>query len=130
MTDREPYDLSIPQAILNGLRCRCPRCGVGRLFPKYLKVADRCTNCGLGLEGHDSGDGAVVPAILIIGSLVVGMALFYELNYAPPLWAHVAIWGPVIFILTGLILPLLKGIGIALQYKFRSTDEPPRPGGT
>jgi len=129
MSEFEPSDLSIGQAILVGLRCRCPRCRIGKVFPKYLKIADECPSCGLGLLGHDSGDGAVVPAILLVGSLVVGMALYYELNYAPPLWAHIVLWGPVIFILTGLILPPLKGIGIALQYKFRSTEEPPRPGG-
>ncbi len=118
------------QTILLGLRCRCPRCGVGGLFYKYLKVADACPSCHLGLQGHDSGDGAVVPAILLLGSLVVGLALVVELTFAPPLWLHMVIWAPVIIVLTCLILPPLKGLGIALQYKFRSTEEPPTPGGS
>lgn len=93
-------------------------------------MADECPNCHLGLLGHDSGDGAVVPAILLIGSIVVGLALYMELAYQPPLWAHIVLWGPVVFGLTGLTLPRLKGLGIALQYKFRSTEEPPLPGGS
>ncbi|NQW01687.1 MAG: DUF983 domain-containing protein [Rhodospirillales bacterium] len=130
MAAREIPEATIGKALMSGLRCRCPRCGVGKLFPKYLKVVDECPNCHLGLQGHDSGDGAVVPAILLIGSLVVGLAFYVELTFMPPLWAHVVLWAPVILVLTGLILPPLKGLGIALQYRFRSTEEPPAPGGT
>ncbi len=130
MTANQYPRFSTGQLMMIGLRCRCPRCGTGGLFHKYLKVSDECPHCHLGLQGHDSGDGAVVPAILLLGSLVVGMALYVELSYEPPLWVHIAIWGPVIFALTALILPPLKGLGIALQYKFRSTEDPPLPGGS
>ena len=30
-----------------GVRCRCPRCGVGPLFQGYLTIRKECTNCGL-----------------------------------------------------------------------------------
>jgi uncharacterized protein (DUF983 family) len=34
------------QAVLRGLRGRCPNCGQGRMFGRFLKVADRCPACG------------------------------------------------------------------------------------
>ncbi|MEQ8165157.1 MAG: DUF983 domain-containing protein, partial [Alphaproteobacteria bacterium] len=58
-----------------GLRQRCPRCGEGRLFDGYLKVAERCPVCGLELGRHDSGDGPAVFVIFILGALVVALAL-------------------------------------------------------
>jgi uncharacterized protein (DUF983 family) len=120
---------SIIPLLLTGLRCRCPRCRVGKVFSKYLKIADRCPECGLGLEGHDTGDGAVVPAMLLIGALVVGMAAYVEFTFTPPLWFHGVVWVPVIIGLTMMILQPLKGISIAMQYKYRSTEEDGRPGG-
>ena len=118
------------ETIRLGLRGRCPRCGDGRVFVGYLKVADRCGVCGLGLEGHDSGDGPVVPAMLILGFLVVGSALVVEMTLAPPVWLHMAVWLPLAALLTLWILPRLKGMGIAIQHRVRSTEEPGRPGGT
>ncbi len=130
MSDETFPKFTTGQTLLLGLRCRCPRCGRGGLFSKYLKIADECSECHLGLHGHDVGDGPVVPAILVLGSLVVGLALYFEFAYEPPLWMHVVIWPPVIALLTGLTLPRLKGLAVAMQYKFRSTEEPGRLGGT
>ena len=41
---------SLGKAILNGLLCRCPSCGKGKVFSGYLKVADSCSNCGTKLS--------------------------------------------------------------------------------
>jgi uncharacterized protein (DUF983 family) len=130
MAENDPSELTLGTVLVRGLRGRCPRCGVGSVFDGYLKVADQCDHCRLQLHGHDSGDAAVVPAILLIGSLVVGLAIYVELTFMPPLWLHVVIWAPVILVMTGLLLPLLKGLGIALQFRYRSTEEPTEPGGT
>lgn len=119
---------SIGQLILLGLRCKCPQCGTGRIFVKYLKIANRCSSCGLNLEGHDTGDGAVVPAMLLIGTLVVGLAAYVEFTFEPPLWVHAVLWVPVVFGLTMMVLPPLKGITIALQHRYRSTEEISKPG--
>ena len=34
-------------AMKRGFRCRCPRCGEGRLFSAFLKVGSNCSSCGL-----------------------------------------------------------------------------------
>ncbi|MEG0819510.1 MAG: DUF983 domain-containing protein, partial [Brevundimonas sp.] len=40
-----------------GVRCRCPRCGVGPLFQGYLTIRKECTNCGLDYSFADPADG-------------------------------------------------------------------------
>jgi len=120
---------TIWQTLRLGIAGRCPRCGVGRLFQSYLKVVDRCEVCDLGLEGHDSGDGPVVPAMLVLGGLIVGAVLITEIMYEPPIWLHMVIWLPLSTLLTLWILPRLKGMGIAIQHRVRSTDEPGQIGG-
>ena len=129
VTDPQFPKRTTGQIISLGARCRCPRCGTGKIFVKYLKIADRCPACGLGLEGHDTGDGAVVPAMLVLGALVVGLAAFVEFTFRPPLWLHVVLWTPTIVALTMLVLQPLKGMSVGLQYHFRSTEEETKPGG-
>jgi len=125
-----PAEFKTGQVIRLGIRGRCPRCGQGKLFNGYLKVADRCTVCDLNFLGHDTGDGPVVPLMLVIGGVVVGLALWLELSYAPPLWVHAVIWLPVVTLLTLGALPALKGVNIALQHRYRSTEEETPLGGT
>ncbi len=102
------------------LRCRCPRCGRGRLFAGLLTVVPRCPDCGLDLAAQDAGDGPAVFVVLILGAVVVGLAILVEILFAPPLWVHIVLWTPTI--LGGAILmlrPLKAGL-IALQYRHRA----------
>lgn len=39
------YKRSWP-AIRNGIACRCPRCGKGRLFHRYIEQVSKCDHCG------------------------------------------------------------------------------------
>lgn len=99
-----------------GLRGRCPRCGEGRLFSGFLTVGKGCSNCGLDYAFADAGDGPAVFVILIIGFIVVGLALWMEVSYNPPLWVHFMLWIPLAVILSLVALRLLKGVLITLQY--------------
>lgn len=122
-------EVTLAGVVLRGVRGRCPRCGRGALFEGFLRIVDRCASCGLGFGGHDVGDGAIVFVIFVLGFAVVGAALAVEIAYQPPLWLHAALWGPAVLGGTLLLLRPAKGITVALQYRFRSTEEPPRPGG-
>jgi uncharacterized protein (DUF983 family) len=102
-----------------GLRCRCPRCGQGRLFSGFLNVAERCGVCGLDLRKSDTGDGPAVLLIFFLGAVIVALAIWVEIAYEPPMWIHVAIWPAVILIATlGLLRPL-KATMVALEYKHK-----------
>ncbi|MFQ5468321.1 MAG: DUF983 domain-containing protein [Kiloniellaceae bacterium] len=109
-------------ALATGLRCRCPRCGQGKIFDGFLRVAARCRVCDLDLRKADSGDGPAVFIIFILGFLVVPLALLVEARFAPPMWVHMAIW-PVVILggSIGLLRPM-KATMIALQYRHKASD--------
>ena len=128
-----PPDPTRPDAtasVVNGLRRRCPRCGQGKLFEGILQVAPACNVCGLTFTGHDAGDATAVPALLIVGGILVGILLWTEFTYEPAIWIQFAVLGPLGVVLTLLILPPLKGMAIGLQHAFRSIEEDTRPGGS
>jgi uncharacterized protein (DUF983 family) len=105
-----------------GLRCRCPRCGEGKLFAGYLTLAPRCERCNLDFSFAEAGDGPAVFVILIAGFIVVGSALVVEAMWRPPYWLHAALWLPLLLILTlGLLRPL-KGLLVALQFHHKAEE--------
>lgn len=105
-----------------GLKGRCPRCGEGRLFSSALTVAPSCGVCGLDYGFADAGDGPAVFVILIIGFIVVGLALWMEVNINPPLWVHFILWIPLIIVLGLTALRLIKGVLITLQYSNKAAE--------
>jgi uncharacterized protein (DUF983 family) len=99
-----------------GLRGRCPRCGEGPLFSGFLAVGGNCASCNLDYSYADAGDGPAVFVILIIGFVVVGSALWTEVNVNPPLWVHLIVWLPLAVALSLTALRLVKGVLLTLQY--------------
>ena len=109
---------SPPVSVLaTALRCRCPRCGQGRLYSGLLTVVPLCGVCGLDLAAQDAGDGPAVFVILILGAVVVGLAFWVEVEFAPPLWVHLVLWTPVIIGGAIAMLRILKAWLIAMQYR-------------
>lgn len=98
------------------LLCRCPRCGKGPLFKNGLMFRDRCSGCGLDYKFIDTGDGPAVFAILILGAVVLGLALFVEFTYEPPVWMHIVLWGVVTPLFALVLLRFLKAGLSALQW--------------
>ncbi|TFF17768.1 DUF983 domain-containing protein [Jiella endophytica] len=103
-------------------RGRCPRCGEGKLFAGFLSLKERCSNCDLGYDFADAGDGPAVFVILIIGFVVCGLALWLEVAASPPLWVHFLLWIPLTLILCLPLLRILKGTMIGLQYRNRAAE--------
>lgn len=120
---------SLAALLGRGVRGRCPRCGRGRIFDGLLEIAEACPACRLALFGHDAGDGPAVFAIFILGTLVAGLAAWLEIAESPPLWVHAVLWGPLVIGGTFALLRPLKGLAVALQYRYRAVDEAERPGG-
>ncbi len=90
------------------------------MFSGALTLTDHCANCGLNYDFADSADGPAVFAILIVGFMVAGAALLFELAYEPPIWVHLLLWLPLILLLSLAILRPLKGLAVALQYVHRA----------
>jgi uncharacterized protein (DUF983 family) len=104
------------------LLARCPRCGKGPLFKNVLELRERCGNCNLDYRFIDTGDGPAVFAIFILGFLVLGMALYVEFTYEPPVWVHVVLWGALTPLIALGLLRFLKAGLIALQFKHKAEE--------
>jgi uncharacterized protein (DUF983 family) len=112
--DKLPRDAM--QAMGRGLRGRCPACGEGRIFRRFLKVDDACPQCREELHHHRADDFPAYLVIVIVGHIVVPLVLSVETNFAPSYWIHLALWLPLTLGLSIGLLQPVKGAVVALQW--------------
>ena len=112
----------LPAPIPTGLRGRCPRCGEGHLFKGFLSVRPSCEVCGLDYSRLDSADGPAFFVMSIVGIVVVGLALWLEIAYEPPIWVHALVAGSLSIGLSLLLVRPLKGLLIALQFSNKAEE--------
>lgn len=112
-------DRDVWQAVKRGFRCRCPACGEGRLFGRFLKAAPQCEHCGQRLDVHRADDGPPYAVIFIVGHLVVGLNLWLEQSTDWPLWVHFSIWPALALVLSLALLQPVKGALIGYQWGMR-----------
>jgi len=103
-------------AMKRGFRCRCPRCGEGKLFRAFLKVDDHCSACGLDFTPHRADDLPAYLVIVIVGHIVLGAFMAVEATSTLSTWQHVAIWVPLTILLAVALLQPVKGAVIGLQW--------------
>jgi uncharacterized protein (DUF983 family) len=106
-------------AMKRGFRSRCPRCGQGKLFRAFLKVDDHCSVCELDFTPHRADDLPAYLVIVIVGHIVVPLALMIETNYSPPVALQLAIYLPVTFIASLVLLQPVKGAVVGMQWALR-----------
>lgn len=112
-------DRPMKPALLRGLRRRCPSCGQGNLFDRYLHVADTCTVCQQELFHHRADDGPAYLTILLVGH-IVGFAvhiMWVQLRPDPLVMATV-----LTLLAVGLslyLLPRMKGMVVGIQWARR-----------
>ena len=114
---REKRDLW--SAMKRGFRCRCPRCGEGKMFRAFLKTANNCSVCGLDFTPHRADDLPAYLVIVIVGHIVVPLALWIETNYSPPVPLQLAVYLPFTFLASLALLQPVKGTVVALQWALR-----------
>ena len=107
------------QAMKRGAMCRCPNCGEGAMFARFLKVSPRCNTCGEQLDLHRADDMPPYVTIMIVGHIVVGLNLAFEQGADWPLWIHMTIWPLLTVILTLSLMQPVKGALIAYQWALR-----------
>ena len=108
---------SLYQAMMRGFRCRCPNCGKGHLFGKYLKVADQCEECGEEFHHHRADDLPAYLVIMVVGHVIVPAVLAVEVAYSPPYWLHALIWLPLTLVSSLGLLQPTKGAIVGLQWQ-------------
>jgi uncharacterized protein (DUF983 family) len=111
-----------PEPVIAGLRSRCPRCGQGKLFQAYLKLAPRCAVCGADFSHADSGDGPAVFVMFVVGAVVVPLAFILQFGLELPSWATITISFIATLALSLALLPPFKGALFALQWKHKAGE--------
>ncbi len=103
-------------ALNRGLKGRCPACGEGRLFWRYLKVEPTCPACSHDLAQYPADDGPAYFTILIVGHVIVAPLLLFPFIWQAPVAVVLA---ATLLPLTGatlLLLPRIKGAFIGGLY--------------
>lgn len=116
-TAAEPFGrLSNGQAMWRGFRGRCPACGRGRMFGKFLKVNDACPDCGEELHHHRADDFPAYLVIFIAGHILVPIVLAVETMSVLPFWLSMTLWPLVALAMTVALIQPVKGAVVAMQW--------------
>ena len=103
-------------ALARGLRARCPRCGEGALFRKWLKPHHACPNCALDLTPQQADDFPAYISIFITGHLLGPIIIMLALEYTLSSWQIAAILLPAATLMMLAMLQPVKGGVIAAQW--------------
>ena len=104
--------------MLRGLRCRCPHCGVGRLFVSFFRLRTTCEHCAFDVTRYSADTWAAMylSTAGLTGVVIVGMLVFRPANLTLGR-VTLAASATAAIVLT---LPARKGAAIALNYFIES----------
>lgn len=104
-------------SIKNGLRRRCPQCGVGPLFSGWMTLRDRCPHCGLVYE-PGAGDTWAFWIVADRIPMAIAIAAVY-FGFGPRSWIQggLVIAGVAMVLIA--TIPQRIGVVTALDYVSR-----------
>jgi uncharacterized protein (DUF983 family) len=117
-------EITMREAAKRGILGRCPCCGKGQLFARYLKQVDSCVSCGELFSGLRTDDVAPWVTIIVVGHIFLPLAFMIDLAQVMPLWAELAVWSGVFAALSMVLLPRAKGMMLGVLWQTRATAEP------
>jgi len=103
-------------AMARGFVNRCPHCGEGKVFGRFLKVRPECEACGLQMHEHRADDLPPYLVIFLVGHVVGYLVLEFEMGYDLPLWVSITVWPALTLGLALGLLQPVKGAVVGLQY--------------
>jgi uncharacterized protein (DUF983 family) len=111
-----------PSSLQAGLMCRCPRCGEGKLYAGFLRLAKRCDRCDLDYGFADPADGPAFFVMTGVGILVIAVWAWAVIAYQPALWIQFATVFPALLIgCLGTLRPV-KAWLVAEQYIHKASE--------
>lgn len=111
-----------PSPLIAGLKCRCPRCGEGKLFKGFLSLAKACDKCGLDFGFADPADGPAFFVMSGVGIVIIGLFAWIEVRFHPPIWVHfVTVFPALIITCLGALRPV-KAWLVASQYIHKAEE--------
>lgn len=124
MANHQPSKIGL--GVRRGLGLRCPECGQGRLFRRFLKVADSCDSCGSDNRRFPSDDAPPYLTIVIVGHVIVPLALLSYETWIPSMWLNLGIWTSLAVAMTLGMLPFIKGAVVGFAWATGVTRETAR----
>ena len=107
------------QMLANGLRLKCPRCGVGSLYAKPFKMYSDCPRCGLQFEREQ---GYFVGAIYVnyAATVLIAVPGFFILDAVAAMTINqqLAIWIPFSIIFPLLFFHHSRSLWLTLDHLF------------
>ena len=109
--------------VIRGLRHRCPQCGQGRLYARYLKQTATCSHCGARIGGIRAEDGPPWLTVLILGPFLAGLTFISARQESWPLWLTLPALSLLAIAAILILLPRIKGAIIGLLWSMGAQDE-------
>ncbi len=109
----------LAQAMFRGFLCRCPRCGKGSLFGRYLKPVAQCAVCHEDYTAQRADDAPPYFTMVIVGHILVPLMLAVQLTTNFSILTYMVMWIPLTGIATVAVLQPVKGAIVALQWALR-----------
>ncbi|MFN4024284.1 MAG: DUF983 domain-containing protein [Hyphomonas sp.] len=110
--------------MLRGLRQRCPACGRGKLYARYLKQVTACTACGAPIGQIRAEDGPPWLTVLILGPFLAGLTFIAARQESWPLWLTFPALSLLAIGAVLALLPRVKGAIIGLLWSMGTQNEP------
>ena len=92
------------------------------MFEGLLTLRAACPLCGLEFAGSDTGDAGAVIVLMVLGAIVVGLAVWVEFRFSPPLWVHAVLWPVITLPLAVLLTRPAKAALVAAQFRTRPNE--------
>ena len=114
---REPIP-NLKTLLARGWRKKCPQCGKGPIYVKWLKLHERCSSCGLEYlpnQGDLWGPLLILDRLLFIVPFIV---LFYFHVWHPGRMVYY-VFGTVMILAFVFTLPNRNAMSLAVDYMIR-----------
>jgi uncharacterized protein (DUF983 family) len=109
-------------AVMRGVRLRCPACGKGKLFARYLKQAPACDVCGAETGKIEAEDGPPWLTVLMLGPALAALTFISARQESWPVWIKLPALGVFAIVAVLVMLPRVKGGLIGALWTMRAKD--------
>lgn len=111
--------------ITRALRLRCPHCGGGGLFRRWLQMADACPTCGYSLASGNRVGANLINLVASEVTLLVGLTIIFVRTWPNPPWTALQFGAPALMVILPLVLyPFSKMLFVAFDLAMHPEAQP------
>ena len=117
-TGLEKTHPGIRRTLRRGAQRRCPHCGRGPLFVRWITLHDRCSVCGLRYL-RNQGDTWLYWIVMDRIPIAIGLILIVFFGLRTPTWPQALLFFAAMAAPLVATMPQRQGIAVALNYLSR-----------